>query len=91
MNEDGADDRQPDAEFEIWHVYDAGGPVLRLKVRYRDDAELPGWQDGPELFAALRQAEARGWRAYDREPGEAPGEYAIFHLKRDAGEDHPHA
>ena len=33
-------DRQPDAEFETWHVHKAGGPVLRLKVRYRDDAEV---------------------------------------------------
>ena len=69
-------------EFETWHVYDAGGPALRLKVRYRNDAEVTDWRDGPDLFAVLQQAAAEGWHAYDREPGSAPGEYAIFHMKR---------
>jgi DsbC/DsbD-like thiol-disulfide interchange protein len=78
----GADERL-DADFETWHVYDAGGPVLRLVVRYRDDAELPDWRDGPDLFAALDRAAAEGWHAYDREPGAAPGEYAIVYLTRD--------
>jgi hypothetical protein len=87
MDAEGAYDYRPDAEFETWHVYDAGGPVLSLKVRYRDDAELQDWQDGPDLFAALRQSASEGWHAYDREPGDAPGEYAIFHLKRDARGD----
>jgi len=44
---------------------------------------VPDWSDGPDLFEALRRAAADGWDAYDREPGEAPGEYAIFHLKRE--------
>ena len=44
---------------------------------------MPDWSDGPDLFEALRRAAADGWDAYDREPGEAPGEYAIFHLKRE--------
>ena len=69
-------------EFETWHVHDAGGPTLRLKVRYRNDVEVPNWRDGPELPAALEQAAVEGWSAYDREPGSAPGEYAIFHMKR---------
>ena len=84
MQEDDADDYQPNAEFDTWHVYDAGGPVLCLKVRYREDGELPDWCDGPDLFEALEQATAAGWHAFDREPGNAPGEYAIIHLKREA-------
>jgi DsbC/DsbD-like thiol-disulfide interchange protein len=78
------DERMPDAEFETWHVHDAGGPVLRLKVRYRDAAEVPSWQDGPGLFEALQRAASEGWHAYDREPGNAPGEYVIVHLKRES-------
>ena len=81
--DEGTDDDRPGDQFETWHVHDAGGPVLRLTVRFRDDAEVIDWRDGPDLFAALRQAAAEGWHAYDREPGDAPGEYAIFHLKRD--------
>src|SRR5689334_6125570 len=61
---------------------DASGPVLRLRVRYRGDGEISGWQDGPELAVALGEAEAKGWQSFDREPGGRPGEYAIFHRKR---------
>lgn len=85
MDEEGTDDRQPDAEFETWHVYDAGGPALRLKVRFRGAAEVPDWRDGPDLDVALRRAAAEGWHAYDREPGDAPGEYVIYHLRKAAG------
>jgi hypothetical protein len=94
MDDEGADDYQPDAEFETWHVYDAGGPVLSLKVRLRgkvhprDDVEIDDWQHGPDLLTALQDAERRGWQAYDREPGSAPGEYAIFHMKRAARANH---
>ena len=73
----------PGAEFAIWYVYDAGGPVLRLVVRLVDGVEVPDWQHGPGLCEALERAAADGWDAYDREPGEAPGEYAIYHLKRE--------
>ena len=75
----------PRAEYQTWHAHDAdpGGPTLRLKVRYRGDEEVPDWRDGPDLPEALEAAAAEGWRAYDREPGEAPGEYAIFHLRRE--------
>lgn len=73
----------PHTEFETWHVYDAGGPTLRLKVRYLEGVEVPNWQHGPDLFAALDQAAAAGWHAYDREPGTAPGEYAIVYMKRE--------
>ena len=41
------------AEFATWHVYDVVGPDLRLKVSSRDGVELPDWQDGPDLLAAL--------------------------------------
>ena len=71
------------AEYETWHAHDAGGPTLRLKVRFRGGAEVPDWRDGPDLPEALEAAAAEGWHAYDREPGAAPGEYAIFHLVRD--------
>jgi len=84
MDEEGTHDHLSDAEFETWHIYDAGGPVLRLKVRYRGDIELPGWEDGPELAVGLEQAEAEGWQAFDREPGGRPGEYAIVHMTRQA-------
>jgi hypothetical protein len=77
------DDERLGAELALWHVYDAGDPILRLKVRYRDGVEVRDWQDGPDLFEALERAEAEGWHAYDREPGEAPGAYAIFHMKRE--------
>jgi len=70
------------AEFLLWHVYDAGGPTLSLKVRYRDDEEMHDWQDGPTLADALEWAAVEGWQAFDREPGNAPGEYAIYHLVR---------
>jgi len=89
MNDDVRGDRM-DAEFELWRAYDAGGPVLNLKVRYRDDVELPEWRDGPDVFTALRVAESQGWHAFDREPGDAPGEYAIFYLRRDVGPDRLH-
>ena len=69
-------------ELETWHVYDAGGPTLRLKFRFHELVELPNWQDGPDLCVALEQAEGEGWHAYDREPGAAPGEYAIFYMER---------
>ena len=77
MDDDASDDRTT-AELETWHAYDAGGPMLDPKVRYRNDIELPQWQEGPDVFTALQEAESQGWRAYDREPGQAPGEYAIF-------------
>jgi hypothetical protein len=83
MEDEGAEDRQPDAVFATWHVYDAGGPRLGLKVRYVEGDEVVDWRNGPDLFAALDLAEAQGWHAYDREPGDAPGEYAIVHLKRE--------
>ena len=71
------------AEYLLWHVYDAGGPTLSLKVRYHDDeAEIQNWRDGPDLVTALEQAATEGWQAFDREPGAAPGEYAIYHLVR---------
>lgn len=71
------------AEYQLWHVYDAGGPTLRLKVRYHDEVEASNWREGPDLQEALDQAAAAGWYAYDREPGNVPDEYAIVHLKRD--------
>jgi hypothetical protein len=80
--QEGSGDYQHDAEFETWHVYDAGGPMLNLKVRYREEVEVPAWEDGPDLFTALQEAAVQGWHAFDREPGSAPGEYAIVHLKR---------
>jgi len=73
------------AEYLLWHVYDAGGSTLCLKVRYRDDEEVQDWQDGPGLVDALEQAAGEGWQAFDREPGNAPGEYAIYHLVRTSG------
>jgi len=72
-------------EYVLWHVYDAGGSMLRLKVRYCDDEEVQGWRDGPDLVDALKQAAGEGWQAFDREPGNAPGEYVIYHLVRAAG------
>jgi DsbC/DsbD-like thiol-disulfide interchange protein len=77
------DDLESVADFEIWRVYDAGGPSLRLVVRYREEIEEPDWRNGPDIFAALQQAAAEGWEAYDREPGEAPGEVTIYHMKRE--------
>ena len=53
-------------------------------MRYRAGVELPDWREGPDFPDALEAAAAEGWRAYDREPGAAPGEYAIFHLRREA-------
>ena len=73
----------PCAAYQLWRIYDAGGPTLRLKVRYRDEVEVSDWRDGPDLPEALDQAAAAGWWAYDREPGNVPDEYAILHLKRD--------
>jgi hypothetical protein len=77
-----SDDDLSRAELATWHVYDVVGPDLSLKVRFQDGVELPDWQDGPDLLAAFEQAAAEGWHAFDRERGEAPGEYAIYHLKR---------
>jgi hypothetical protein len=82
VDRDPSDGDLARSEFQLWHVYDAGGPVLSLKVRYRDDAEVPDWRRGPDLAPALDRAGAHGWHAYDSEPGEAPGEHAILHLKR---------
>lgn len=82
MTEEADDDFQSGADFETWHVYDAGGPTLRLTVRSRQGVEVPDWRDGPDVFEALRQAAFEGWEAYDREPGDAPGEVTIFHMKR---------
>jgi hypothetical protein len=81
-DEDASDDGPARSEFQIWNVYDAGGPEPRLRVRCRDGLEVPGWRRGPYLATALRQAEARGWHAFDSEPGAAPFEHSIVHLKR---------
>jgi hypothetical protein len=70
------------SEFDLWYVYDAGGPEPRLKVRRRGGVEVPDWWNGPDLADALRRAEAHGSHAYDSEPGDAPGEHSIVHLKR---------
>jgi hypothetical protein len=78
------DDTWPDAEFDEWHVYAVGSPIRSLRIRYRDAGEVPGWQDGPNVRTALRDAESQGWRVYDREPGAAPGEVTILHLIREA-------
>jgi hypothetical protein len=72
----------PPSEFQLWHLYDAGGPTLTLKVRFCNEAELPNWQAGPDITEAQAAAEAGGWELYDREPGVAAGEYAILHLVR---------
>ena len=69
---------------QTWHLHDAGGPVLRQKIRYRGDDELAEWRDGPDLAETLATAAADGWREFDREPGNAPGEYAVLHLVREA-------
>ena len=82
VDEDRSDDDPARSEFQLWHVYDAGGTVPCPKVRSHGDVELPDWRRGPDLATALRQAEAQGWHAYDSEPGNAPGEHAIIHLKR---------
>jgi hypothetical protein len=84
VDADSVDNDAPRAEFETWHLHDAdpAGPLLRLKVRYRSGVEVPDWRDGPELPEVVEQAAAEGWEVYDREPGAAPGEYAIFHLTR---------
>ena len=70
------------SEYRLWRVYDAGGVVPCLKVRFHDDAEVPDWRRGPDLAAARARAAADGWHAYDSEPGNAPGEHSIIHLKR---------
>ena len=84
MDEPSPDSDAARAEYETWHLYDAGGPTLRLKVRYHGGVEVPAWRDGPSMREAVEQAAAEGWHAYDREPGTAPGEYAIFYMKREA-------
>ena len=75
--------RTPRREYRTWHLHDAGGPALRLVVRYRDAEEVPDWRDGPDLPEALAAADDEGWREFDREPGGAPGEYGIVHLVRE--------
>jgi hypothetical protein len=82
VDEDPTDDDMARSTFDLWHVYDAGGPEPLLKVRHRGGREVPDWRRGPDLATALRQAEAHGWHAYDSEPGGASGEHAIIHLKR---------
>ena len=83
VQEDGlTDESLAYVEFDLWHVYHTDGLEARLRVRYRYDDELPDWRLGPDLATALRRAEAQGWHAYDSEPGDAPGEHAIIHLKR---------
>ena len=82
MDDSGDEASDADAEFMSWHVYHAGGPRLRLKVRFRDDVEVTDWRNGPDLFDAFEWADADGWYAYDREPSNEPGEYSIYHLKR---------
>lgn len=77
-----ADEGGAHAEYLVWHVYDAGNQSLCLKVRYHDDDEVHDWQDGPGLVDALERAAVDGWQAFDREPGNAPGEYVIYHLVR---------
>jgi hypothetical protein len=89
MDEAPADSSATAPEYVTWHVYDAGGPRLLLKVRYIDDDEVAGWRHGPSLNTALDQAEAQGWQAYDREPGNAQDEYAILHLKREGPAGRP--
>ena len=81
-DENPSNDDLARSEFQLWRVYDAGGPVLILKVRYRDGVAVPEWRDGPDVATALRQAAGQGWRAYDCEPGAASGEHSIIHLKR---------
>ena len=75
------------AEFETWNAYDAGGPNLRLRIRFREGVEMPNWQDDPDLPEFFEHAEAEGWRAYDREPGQARDEYIVFHMERDGRAD----
>jgi hypothetical protein len=74
----------PPAEYETWHLHDAdrAGPAPRLKVRHRNRSEVPSWRDGPDIAEALERAAAKGWLEYDREPGNARGEYATLHLVR---------
>jgi hypothetical protein len=74
-------------EFEPWHANDAGGPNLRLPIRYREGVEVPNWHDGPELSELFEQAGAEGWYADDREPGQAPGEYVTFYTMRQGPAD----
>jgi hypothetical protein len=85
-DEDSADVDLARSEFQIWGVYDAGGPVLILKVRYRDGLEVQDWRRGPDLATALREAEVQGWHAFDSEPGNAIDEHSIIHLKRIAAQ-----
>jgi len=77
------DDWMSHAELDAWRIYAVGSPVRSLRVRYRDCGEVPDWQDGPTILAALQDAKRQGWRVYDREPGIAPGEYIILHLIRE--------
>ncbi len=73
-------------EYQVWRVslaltrdYDLG-----LKVRYRDQQELPSWEEGPSLSDAFAQAEADRWSVFDQEPGDGHGVQRIYHLVRDA-------
>ena len=81
--------RVSDVEYATWHAYDVGGPRLHLKVRYVEGEEIVDWRHGPDLFAALDLAEAQGWRSFDREPGSAPGEYAIIYMRRERPTNRP--
>ena len=89
MTDDRPGDAVPRAEYQLWHLYDAGSDGLALRVRYRDGVEVPDWRDGPDPLAALERAESEGWRLFDQEPGIAPGECAIFHLVREVRPDRP--
>jgi hypothetical protein len=77
----------PGAELDVSHIHTVGVPVRGLRVRYRSDGEVPGWQDGPTIRTAIQDAESRGWRVYDRKPGAAPGEFAVLHLIRESGRE----
>ena len=87
MTASDADDSATGRSYQLWRLYDAGGPTLRLKVRYRDETEVPDWQHGPDVLEALAAAAVDGWHEFDREPGGWLGEYAIIHLVREGRTD----